>query len=460
MRFFLLLLTFILVGCKTIEVTAPITRLIPPPALNTRLSSLTIPIQINLSPYLKEVEKTLPMSFSGQDQRCEGISFSYRFFRQPIVFSFQKDVLNYSVDGKFDLKLNYCPTCHFLFDKTGTCIIPRVYMSCGIDEPMRRVKVAYKTKIDLAPTFKFNAATQLDKFEIIDPCKITFLNYDVTAEVKKQVQGELIKLENDIDKQIESIDIRSSIKEAWTELQEPIPIENYGFLYLQPSTISLGRLAFTTGKVDVDLNLGISPMVITEKHPFNKIAFPEMQAFKKTNGLDMTIDINASYDSLSAIINDALKDKEIEFKRKKIIIKNIIINGALDSVLVIAVSFEGTKKGTLFLVGKPKLDNVQQRVSIIDVGFEVETKSVLLKTAKWMFNDKIVNEIQKAATYDFHPLLENVKADVSKQLNTSLTDDVKMVGQIDAIYINSLHLSNSHLVIRTNIVGDLKLKIN
>ena len=77
-----------------------------------------------------------------------------------------------------------------------------------------------------------------------------------------------------------------------------------------------------------------------------------------------------------------------------------------------------------------------------------------------MFNDKIVNEIQKAATYDFHPLLENVKADVSKQLNTSLTDDVKMVGQIDAIYINSLHLSNSHLVIRTNIVGDLKLKIN
>jgi hypothetical protein len=201
-------------------------------------------------------------------------------------------------------------------------------------------------------------------------------------------------------------------------------------------------------------------MVITEKHPFNKIAFPDMQAFKKTNGLDMTIDINASYDSLSAIINHALKDKEIEFKRKKIIIKNVIINGALDSVLVIAVSFEGAKKGTLFLVGKPKLDNVQQRVSIIDVGFEVETKSVLLKTAKWMFNDKIVNEIQKAATYDFHPLLENVKADVSKQLNTSLTDGVKMVGQIDAIYINSLHLSNSHLVIRTNIVGDLKLKIN
>ena len=66
MRFLLFLLPVFLVACKTIEVAAPITKIIPPPVLNTQVSTITIPIQINLSPYLKEVEKSLPTSFSGE----------------------------------------------------------------------------------------------------------------------------------------------------------------------------------------------------------------------------------------------------------------------------------------------------------------------------------------------------------------------------------------------------------
>lgn len=459
MKIFYLALPFIFFACKTIEVATPEFRTIPLPELNNQVSTLTIPVQINLESYLKEVESTLPKAFSGAEEHCEGISFSYRFFRDPIAFTFKTDGLYYTVDGKFDLKLNYCPKCVYLFDKKGTCTIPRIYTDCGIDDPMRKVKVAYSTKINLTPKFKFDATTKLEKFDMLDPCKITVFNYDATSEVKKQVSGELIALEKEIDKQIESVDIRSSMKDVWNELQEPLPIESYGFLYLQPKALSLGKLAFSNNKVNIDLNLTVAPMVVTEKLTFQRTALPDMQPFKKTNGLDMTLDIDASYDSLSAIISESLRDKEFVFKKKKVVIKNIVIKGALDSTIVFAVTFEGAKSGTVFLVGKPTIDEVSQRVSIRDIAFDIETKSVLLKTAKWMFNDKIISEIQKVATYDLRVMLDDAKKTISKQLKGTITDGVEMEGEINNILVKSLHLTNSHLVIRTNILGELKLKL-
>lgn len=460
MRLLFFILPFLFVACKTIEVTSPVFRSIPVPALNNEVSILSIPIQINLASYLKEVEAELPLSFSGNEEQCEGISFAYRFSRNPIVFGFKKDAISYSVEGKFDLKLNYCPKCHYLFDKNGNCSVPRIYTSCGVDDPMRRVKVAYSTKINLSPKFKFVATTQLDKFDMLDPCKITVFNYDATSEVKKQVSGQLKALEKEIDKQIASIDMRSSLSMVWKELQQPIPIESYGFLLLQPKALSLGKLTFSKNQVDVDLNLNVAPMVVTEKLSIPNTSLPDMQPYKQTSGLNMMLDINASFDSLTSIVNNSMKGQTFDFKKKKVIIKSIRIKGAIDSTIVFEVTFDGSKKGTVFLVGRPRINEEKQTISIEDIGFDIQTKSVLLKTAKWMFNDKIINEISKSANYDLSVILNDAKQTISKQLNGPITEGVEMKGDIKDIKVKSIHVTNSHMVVRTNIIGDLKLKLN
>ena len=87
---------------------------------------------------------------------------------------------------------------------------------------------------------------------------------------------------------------------------------------------------------------------------------------------------------------------------------------AVGACCTAGVAFEGAKKGTVFLVGKPTIDEKNQSVSIRDIAFDIETKSVLLKTAKWMFNDKIISEIQKVATYDLQVLLDDAKETISK----------------------------------------------
>jgi hypothetical protein len=49
---------------------------------------------------------------------------------------------------------------------------------------------------------------------------------------------------------------------------------------------------------------------------------------------------------------------------------------------------------------------------------------------------------------------------ISTQLNGIITDGVEMEGVINSMRVKSIHLSDNHLIIRTGIAGELKLKLN
>jgi hypothetical protein len=454
-----LILLLLFYSCKPIEALPPKYTVIAPPPLNQEPSIITIPLEIDLSPYLKEIEKSLPKTFEGEEQHCEGISYSYVFHRQPIEYFFYPDHLYYEVLGNFQLKLNYCPKCHSLFDEKGSCVVPRVYTECGTKDPLS-IKVGYKTEISLNNKCQFESSTSLSKFDLMDPCVITLFKYDATSEVEKQVKGELKQLEEDIDKQIEAIDIRSDLKLTWKELQEPIVIDGYGFLYLNPTVASVSDLKFSKNKVAVDINLKVAPMVTTEALELKVQALPELKEFKKTRGIQMGIDISASYDSLSSMANKELRGKELKVKRKKIIIKELKIEGSQDNRMVFSLHFEGSKSGVFYVTALPVFDTLTQKISMENMSFEIETKSLLLNTARWLFNDRILQELEKNAIFDLNPYLKDAQTTITKELNAPLTSDVDMSGSIDDMRIKEIFLTSNYLILRSELKGQLKLKMH
>lgn len=461
MRLLLFLLLFgWICSCKPIEPMAPDQRVKTPPAINNVISTLNIPVQIDLKKQLKSTEESLPKTFEGKEDHCEGVSFYYKFIREPIDFKFKSSELYYEVDGKFELKLNYCPKCHDLWNKDGSCAVPRVYASCGSNgEPMRKVTVGYTTKIDISNNYKFQSTTDLKKFEIHDPCEITVFKYDATSQVKKQVKAQLEKLENEIDKQIETTNIKKSLEEVWDELQKPLAIGNYGYLYIQPKSMALSDFKFENNKALLDLNMNVSPFVSTESRELKKTTLPNLETFKKSEGFDLAMDIHASYDSLTSFINQAFKGKVFDLNGKKIIIKELKIDGTQDAKMLFKMLFEGSKRGTLYLTGTPLLDFENQKVSMSELDFDVETKNIVLKTAKWLFNNKILEEIKKMAVFDLKLIVGDTKKTINNQLNTEITSGVKLNGKIEDVKINELFLGSNYLILRTKFTGDLKLII-
>ena len=460
MKYILFLLPLLSWSCKSIDIPEPIVELMDPPMPVLSVSQINVPIEIDLQSQLKEVEKSLPKSFEGKQEQCEGVSFTYKFLRDPINFQLKKTSLYYEVDGKFELKLNYCPKCHSLWDENGSCTVPRIFASCGVGEPMRRVKVGYNTSVSITDSYVFNTETKLQLFDVLDPCEITVFKYDATSQVEKQVKGQLKSLEKDIDRQIESVDIRSSIKDVWRQLEEPMDLSGYGLLYLKPKSMALSPVTFdaVNKRAELTAELTAEPFITTNKEQAVYSDLPKQVKYTKGQGYELNILVKASYDSINKMMNKDLMGYKIPFNGKEIVVDSLHILGNQEQKLIIQVYFSGSKKGVFFLVGTPIITDDQFFV-LTDLAYDLNSKSVLLKTAKWMFDKRVLEELNKSAKYDLNPLLNETKNTITQQLNTKLDDGVFLSGTVDRLAVSSLQLGSSGFFLTTEVSGNLKLKM-
>ena len=451
----LLLLCF--TSCKDIETVVPENFVEPYPALNAEVSSITIPIEMDLSSYLKAADKEVPHSLTGKNEQCEGVSTFYSIKRDDIKFSGSGNKMGYEVDGQLKLKINYCPKCQTLTDEKGSCIIPRVYVSCGDNEPMRKFKVKYSTTVKVNSDYTFKTSTNLQKFDLIDPCELTIANIDVTTDVEKEITKQLKNLEQEIDKQFSQIDIKSTAKESWKLLQESTEIPGYGYLNLSPSALAMSDIKFNDKKASFTFNIDVAPTFTTEKPTFTILALPELTKSKVDNGLNFGLDVILSYDSLSSFIRSSFKGQTYQVKRKKIVIDDIAVSGSKDNRIILKTQFSGSKKGTIYLLATPVLNDSLKQIEFKNVDFDVQSKSVLLKSAKWFFSSKITQMIEEKATYNYTEMVDDMKKEINTSLNQELTKGVNMKGSITNIGINSIYYTATHLVLRTHLDGYLKL---
>ncbi len=453
-----LLAIFGLSSCGSIAPEAPDTVVEELPIPEQVESSISIPIKIDLRPYLTMTEKALPKTFKDNFEQCDGVSYSYRFDREPISFKGVGTDLNFEVDGKYLLKINYCPECTSLFNDKGNCIIPRVYASCGVGEPMRKVTVGYTSTFSITPDFKFKSNTTLKKFETPDACEITVFKYDATSLLRKEVTKVLKDLEDDIDKQIGAIDIRSSIEDAWKSLSAPLSMNGYGYLLLTPTNISLGKVRFDGKDALIDLHLTAKPKVVSAV-PSNAAAatLPKLSSHKNSDGFDISLDIISNYDSLSAILSREIKGQKVMIKDNEVIFDQVKIHGANKNQLNIEVAFSGKKKGILYLTGTPVFDTEKQIISFPDLQFDLRTKSALLKSAKWLFSDKITDLMRASSTFDLKPQLEEMKKMLEDQLNTSIAEGVKLKASVQSLLLTGIYPAQDKLILRVSTKGILKL---
>jgi hypothetical protein len=458
-RFVLFGWIFSLIGCATIEPLTPEKSVEEVPTLVQKESSVYIPIKISLQPYLKEADKSIPMVFNGKEEHCEGVSYSYKFDREPITFKGIGNALYYEIAGKYALNLNYCPQCASLFDRDNHCLVPRIYASCGVREPMRRVTVGYATTFNIEPDLTLKSHTSLKKFETVDPCEITVFKFDATDKLKKEVTGVLKDLENDIDKKISAIDIRSEIESAWKLMDQPISLGKYGFLSIQPKALSLSDIRFENKDALVDLNLTIQPTITSSELKRKETKIPRLDEHAKSKGFDIHLAIIASYDSLSTLLTNELAGKELNIKNNSFIFNNVKVDGASEKRLSMQITFSGKRSGTLYLVGTPVFDTNTQVISFPDLAFDLKTKNALLKSAKWLFSDKITDVMRENSRFDFKPQLTDIKKTLQKELNRDITKGVTLNGKISTIRVTHIHPTAKELYIRVNSSGELKLTL-
>lgn len=457
---YILSITFFVLftGCKTIQPAAPSNEIEPIPPIEQPVSHIIVPVELSLAPYFNDIDRSIDKEFNGGEQQCDGVSFNYHFQRKPITFTAENKKITYDVAGEYWIKMSYCPSCTDVFSSQPKCISPRIPFSCGINEPLRKMELQYSTTIGINEHYQLVGQTKLERLEAKDPCKVTVFKYDATEILLKEVKKALTHLTVDIDKEIGKFSFKKDAEAAWKNAHQTLAFTPYGYLHIQPKSIALTPPFFQKNKLYTTLSIEANPVfshnpahsTITPLPPLKQVQAVQSDEF------DLTLDMQLNYDSISYVLQSIYGKKELLIKNRKVIIDSIEITGAAKNQLIIAVAFSGYKKGKLYLTGTPVFDVATQTLSIKHLDYDLATKHVLVKTAKWLFNDRILNALQNATLQDLTPQLEQLKTVVNEQFHYSYPP-ISVNGKVNHLSVASIYPTEYELIIRVIVKGKMKV---
>lgn len=134
-----------------------------------------------------------------------------------------------------------------------------------------------------------------------------------------------------------------------------------------------------------------------------------------------------------------------ESGKKKVKVEDIQLWGNNDRVVVNS-KLSGSFNGNIYFIGKPAYNAQRNAIEIKDLDFHVDTKSFLLRSASWIFQGAIKNQMKKAMEY---PLGEDIRV-LKNTLQESLTNYVIQPGVVLNGMVDSLTVENT-LVTPTSI---------
>ena len=449
---------FIVFGCKNIQPKQPKISFIKSEYVQP-ISTISLPIKIQLDNYLKNAEKTIPQTFKEDKEQCEGMSVSYIFERNPLQLGNATNKLLLELSGKYGIKISYCPKCTDLFNDKGNCVVPRVFASCGINEPLRKIKISTSTSLNISPDYKIISQTNIDEVTSEDKCEVTFVKYNATSLLEKEMKKALLDVTKDLDKKIEEFPLEKEARLIWKQLNEPIEIKELGYLYLNPTKLSKSDIQINSSTVQLQLNLEAYPKVELEKHENNIQNLPALENSKKTEGFNIHLDINGLYSSFNQLLQRNIDRKEFYIKKNKIILDSVRVWGASEQKLSFQVSFSGNKQGVIYLNGTPTYNDSTEEITFPDLTFDLETKNKLLKTAKWLFDDLITIKLRELTRYNIGKELVHQKNQLEKEMNRKLSKEIELKTKINTLKIKSIVPEADKLRISTNATGTFSLLI-
>lgn len=429
------------------------------------LSRIDIPIQINLKPIYQLAERNVDTVFTsphypyGWVQADCATRFKYRFRRSPLQMRMQGKTLDLSFTGFYRIAgaTRLCSGKTVLSPWTPSC-------TCGYDEPERKVTIGFTSTFQLQPNYVLRTKIIRNEPVAHDKCEVCFWGKDVTKEVLDGLKKELDLSRKAMEDSFGSIQLRPYLQQAWKLLSEPYPIPGMGTFSLHPKSLHMQNLDAHNDLLNITIGITASPVVQFEK--VNKLTtpVPNLTPAPPAGGFTVYLDAALAYDSLGRVVNGYMAGKRFDVSEglfaKHIVVKEVTVAGNAEGNLLLKVDFTGSFNGTAFFSGKPHYNTESETLEVANLDYDLQTKNLLLKGAKWLFAAKIESELKKASRIPLGPYFDSAQQTLTQSLNREWTKGIRSTGVIDDLKLVSAEARTAHLFIRTACSGKLQVNIS
>ncbi|MDX1648043.1 MAG: DUF4403 family protein [Longimicrobiales bacterium] len=448
-------------GPTTLRAPLPEVSDDPVEPLELGMSSMPVPVRIDLATLLAEVEEHVPRTWGDLSTPVrlapEGRArTAIELARSPFAASVTGDsarlsaMVSYRVQGTYDLPL-----------------LPDVNFGCatGAEDPWPRLAVALISPIGLTGAWRLDADTEVLEIRPAsdhqrDRCRVTVVDIDITGRVVDAARDFLRSHTGAIDSIVRNADVRSSFERWWAVLRDPIRLDDDVWLEIRPESISRGRIEGRGSVVEIMATLGARPRVVLGGRPSSSARpLPALGEGAGAGPLEVLIEGVGEYEEASRLLSQALAGLDLEIGGRRIEMRGVRLSGIGGGRVALEARIAGDLEGRLFLVGTPRYDPETGYAAVPDLAFSVSTNNVLVSGASWVLEGGLEALLRERARWPVQPAVEWAGQRLDEGLNRSLAGGVRLEGTVHDVRVVGLRATPRALIVGAAATADATLHV-
>ena len=429
----------------------------PAPAQASRLS---VPLEYDFTAVLRLVEQVVPTRFGSIDSvkqvgDNDRRHYAFEATRGPFTAFADGNLLHLRSTIAYQARGFIKPV-----------IGPTISAGCGQGGQRPRIVIELATPLTLTSTWHLASKARIVRVEPAstearDHCDVSILHKDVTEQVVGAARAGLTEQLPTIDRKVGAVDLTRHVTEWWALLARPIRLSNDVWLTLGPQRLSIGRMRGHSKVLTVPVSLDAHPLIVTG--PTEPVvvaaALPALAHDSATDGYHIVMDGIVDYGTASRELSAALGARSFTQSGHTVTLTRVTVRPQPKGQLGLAAEFTGDAKGTLQLVGTPRIDHANEVITVPDLDFDVQSDSKLVQTYSWMKSAALRNELRKRARISIVPVLARGRALLLEGLNRKIGDALTLSATVDSVAVRGLFVTRDGLTVRAEAKGQAGVSV-
>jgi hypothetical protein len=437
--------------------------------VNAELSTLIVPVSIDMKAIERKVNSTIPWEFKNP----EWPGYTSGKCKDPqIKYSLQRDSLHFKVDGNtlyFDVDLNYgiegevCPACW-----GETCASPMVPFSCGVGKEAPR-KMHWKGKIIWTIGNNLQLKTRSESLQLtpLSPCEFTWLKLDFTNLVVSQMQTAIQNAFTQVDQALSKRNLQKDVAPLLQELYSGIPIKGQGVLSIAPKKLSIWGLQSKNGRLEAVLGLETVLSMYDIKPNVKDLTIPTFshQPFKEQKST-IRFQMEYSHMAIQRMCEENLIKRKwaiSEDPEEYLLIHQCQIsdtdNGQMHLSMTVDVQTKKLKRKNLKveITATPVVENNGTEIRLTNPDIDLSGKNQLIELGLKWESWKAKFQQQNVFLIPLGGSLTKAKDALNQKLLQEQWQDINVKGQLDDLRISKLNWNDNSMKLVVEATGQWSL---
>lgn len=332
------------------------------------------------------------------------------------------------------------------------------------------VNVRLRTAFGIAPDWRAHTQTHIEGYDWVSKpvMKLGPVGIPVTGLVERALKTNQSAIEQGIDAAVrEQMNLKPYVVQGWNAAMQPYLLSAQYRTWLKITPIEVLLTPFVAQADRVRATIGIrayTESVFGERPAVVPVTtVPDLKpAVRMADEFKVGLVAELSHTEARRIAADTLVGRRFEFQNGQYTVEvtSIDLYGSNDKLIVMA-GVKGSVNGYVYFKGVPTYDPKTKTVFLDQFEYDLETRSLLVRTANYLLQGRFTRQMQQAMTFPVGEQIDEARKQVQAMLTRkTVAKGVVLNGQLTEIAPDRVYLTPQSILAVVFAKGTVNLSVD